>query len=294
MIWLLAASIIWGLSFGLIKGMTAGLDPLVLGFLRSVVAGIVFLPFAGTWRYKASIPAVWRRRSVLIAFWAGVVQLGLMYPPYLSSFQYLKAHEVALYTMTTPLLVGAMTVGRSESSRVKLLLACVLAVIGGAVCAWKSADLSASLKGILLVQLANAMFAAGSLIWQKLCDKDQTIKERAALMVPYFAGASAASGLAALFLSGTHQPPTHQQWLVILWLGAVASGAGFYLWNTGVERVSTAKLAVANNLKLPMAVLISLTVFSESANLVTLIPGLMIIMLALLVADGRLQAKSRH
>lgn len=70
----------------------------------------------------------------------------------------------------------------------------------------------------------------------------------------------------------------------MIWLGVVASGLGFLIWNLGALRVSTSTLAVANNLKLPIAIIISLVIFGESANLGLLAAGLAILLLALRLA----------
>ena len=42
---------------------------------------------------------------------------------------------------------------------------------------------------------------------------------------------------------------------VLLYLGLVPTAVGFWLWNKGAARTSAARLAVANNLKVPLAVL---------------------------------------
>ena len=76
------------------------------------------------------------------------------------------------------------------------------------------------------------------------------------------------------------------------WLGLVASGMGFFIWNQGALRVSETSLAVANNLKLPIAIMISLTIFAERADPIQLLSGLAVIMLALRIASGSQQTRS--
>lgn len=50
-----------------------------------------------------------------------------------------------------------------------------------------------------------------------------------------------------------------------LYPGVVASGGGFYLWNTGAVEVKPGVLAVMNNLKSPLAVVMSVIFLSAWA-----------------------------
>jgi hypothetical protein len=53
-------------------------------------------------------------------------------------------------------------------------------------------------------------------------------------------------------------------------------------------------LAVFNNLKIPVAILISVTVFNEEADPGSLIPGLFILLLALGWAEAANRRSPRH
>ena len=56
---------------------------------------------------------------------------------------------------------------------------------------------------------------------------------------------------------------TTNQWACILYLGIVASGIGFYLWNKGAALCNAGTLAAFNNALIPVAVLSSLFIFGE-------------------------------
>ena len=82
---------------------------------------------------------------------------------------------------------------------------------------------------------------------------------------------------------------------MIIYLGLLPTAAGFYLWNKGAARTDTGILAVSNNLKIPLAVLVSWLVFSESADYARVLLGLAIITAALWLAGaGDRQRNSRH
>ena len=60
-----------------------------------------------------------------------------------------------------------------------------------------------------------------------------------------------------------------EQWQSVVYLGVVASGLGFFLWNKGATKVNAGTLAAFNNAVVPLAVLCSLFVFGEIESLGT-------------------------
>jgi len=77
-----------------------------------------------------------------------------------------------------------------------------------------------------------------------------------------------------------------KQILTLIYLGAIASGLSFFLWNIGGRRVNAGTLAIFNDLKIPLAVVVSLLVFGEQANLLRLVIGGIIIIGALILNEA--------
>jgi drug/metabolite transporter (DMT)-like permease len=77
---------------------------------------------------------------------------------------------------------------------------------------------------------------------------------------------------------------TEDQAMVLLYLGIIASGLCFYLWNSGSKQVSPATLAVMNNGYIPIAVIASIVLFSEDVDLLRLIIGGSLILLSVIVS----------
>jgi drug/metabolite transporter (DMT)-like permease len=75
--------------------------------------------------------------------------------------------------------------------------------------------------------------------------------------------------------------------VVLLYLGALASGVGFFLWNIGVTKTGTGTLAVMNNAKIPLAVGCSLLFFGEHADLPRLAISLVLLTTAVWFAEKR-------
>lgn len=297
MIWLIMASIIWGFSFGVIKGLSINLDPFLLNFYRVGIASLFFTPW-----FLKKIPAIHVRTSevlqtpsdhsihitkILQAFICGAIQIGLMYGPYTLSFRYLKAHEVALFTMTTPLIMSGILVGfqlimmgsRSWNQVTRVATASFLATCGGIIVAQGELSSEKLVIGAGLVQLSNLFFAIGSILWTRWFADYQ--KHLFMMMTPFFLGALFSCLIQIMFFATSMSLPSLNQWLALFWLGGISSGVGFYFWNQGATRVNEATLSVANNIKLPIAVLISIFIFGEEGNAPTLALGIILIMLSL-------------
>ncbi len=273
MFYLLIASVIWSFSFGLIGNQLAGLPPAWLAALRLAVAAVVFLPFAR--RVPLKIGAA--------LFGIGMVQFGFMSLAYMSSFRYLKSHEVALFTVMTPVYVAVINDLFSRKFQGANLLAAVLAVSGAVVILWKGVASEAPLIGFLLVEASNICFALGQLAYRELLSR--TVHPLADCHVFFWLYLG---GLAALTPLGLHDAITQSPHLsshqlsALLYLGTMVSGLSYFLWNTGARRVPAGVLAVMNNLKIPLGVAVSLLIFHESVNLTCLIAGLVLILAALI------------
>jgi len=278
MLLLTLVSLLWAFSFGLTKGLTAGLDGTFVASARLFLALLVFLPFL---RLKGLT-----RRTALTLAGIGAVQFGVMYLAYNASFAYLPAYQVALFTITTPILVTLLADAVDRTFRPRALLAALLAVVGVGVVVFQSAAMGGTLRGFLLVQLSNVAFAIGQLAYKRLRARQPTLRDRdifALLCAGAFVTALVVMFLQPHFsvtLTGTHL-------LTLLYLGAIASGLGFFLWNKGATQVNAGTLAVMNNAKVPLAVACSLLFFGESANLPRLLLSLALLSAAVWLAEKR-------
>lgn len=275
MLYLLAVSVLWGFSFGLIKAEFSGLSGATLAAMRLLIALPCFLPF---------LKARFRRPDALGAELAaiGAVQFGLMYVALFSAFRWLSGYEVALLTIFTPLYVVLAHGILSRRWPPGWFWGTALLAVIGALWIFQPGSLPGKWPGILLMQAANICFATGQIAWRRLRARQADMRDRDGYALLYLGGFLAALPF-ALFQKPVAELATlgSSQWLALLYLGAVASGLGFFLWNAGAARVNPASLAVFNNLKIPVAILISLTLFREEADLRSLIPGLLILLIAL-------------
>lgn len=274
MIYLLAVSLLWAFSFGLTKGLTAGLDGTWVAAARLGLALLVFLPFLRPRGINA------RLAGALAAI--GAVQFGVMYLAYNASFATLPAYQVALFTLTTPILVTLFADAVDRTLRWRALAAALLAVIGTGIVVFQSTAMSDALRGILWVQLANAAFAVGQVAYQRVRARRPELRDRDIFALLY-AGAFALT----LGVACTRDLPatlTAKNISTLIYLGTIASGLGFFLWNVGATKVNAGTLAVMNNAKVPLAIVCSLLFFGESANLPRVLASLAVLGTALWLA----------
>jgi drug/metabolite transporter (DMT)-like permease len=282
---LLIVSLVWGFSFGLIKGLR-GLDPTAVAAVRLAISLVVFLPLLRTRGIGAG------RAARLAAL--GAVQFGAMYIVYLSAFATLQSYQVALFTITTPLFVALLDAALSGQWRVRYAAAAALSVAGAAVILWNSPGQSGLLRGFVLVQISNLCFAAGQIGWRIERSRMTAGTGDSSLIALPLAGGLVLT-LAAT-ATGSHWStftPSASQWVTLAYLGSIASGVGFYLWNLGATRVNAGVLAAFNNAKIPLAIACSLAFFGEHADVVRLVGGGSLMALGVwAAAPGRVPAVS--
>ena len=274
MIHLVIVSIVWAFSFGLIGNQLGGLPPAWLAWIRLALSAAVFLPFVRRMPWK----------SALALFATGAVQFGFMYLAYMSSFRYLKSHEVALFTVMTPIFVALLSDLFGQRFRPLNFIAASLAVGGAACIKWAEMESAAPWIGFLLVQISNLCFAAGQLAYRAVMRRlPAPLPDHRVFFWLHFGGFAVLTPLALpLALAEVPPAPTQAQLAILVYLGVVASGLCFFLWNRGARFVSAGALAVMNNLKIPLGVLVSLLLFRESAGIPSLLAGSLLIAAALL------------
>jgi len=277
MIYLLIVSLIWAFSFGLIKGQLTGLDANFVAAARLVVSLAAFLPFL---RIK-QVPSRLRWRFLVI----GAVQFGLMYVAYTYAFQYLQAYEVALFTIFTPLYVTLINDAYQKRFHAISLAATVLAIAGTAVVKQGNLFDPQLLTGFLVVQVSNLAFAFGQVDYKETLKGHPELRDTRIFGLLYLGGALAAGVPALITTPWQSLVLTAQQVLTLVYLGAVASGLGFFLWNVGARKVNGGTLAVFNDLKIPLAVAVSLIFFGEKASLPHLLIGGTVVVAALLLNE---------
>ncbi len=277
---LLLVTLIWGFSFGIIGKALKDIDPLFVGTVRLLAAAVCFIPFLKL----RGIPG----RQIFELGALGALQFGLMYICYLSAFQYLEAWQVALFSVLTPLWVATIDAAIRHRFAWRFFAAAGLSVLGAAIIRIAEGDQGQFFTGFLLMQLSNLAFAGGQIWFREWKFRNPGITEKEVFGLLYL-GALVLIIATGLIL-GSYAPlpqVSPGQWTVLLYLGIVASGVGFFLWNYGASRVSAGFLAASNNLVVPLGVLVAILLNKSEPNWGTLSAGSALIVGGLIVGCKR-------
>lgn len=272
-IYLLIVSIFWGFSFSLIKSNLTAIDPILVACARLLLSLLVFLPFLRLRSLKRSL--------VIRLIVTGMFQYGIMYMAYIYSFRFLRAYEVALFTIFTPLYVTLIHDSLQKKFSYLNLFTALLAVAGTAIVEYQDIFQGEILLGFIIVQISNLGFAFGQIYYKESLKEYPEVKDHQIFGLLYL-GAFGITAISAVFFSDLSTIKISQEQLsTLIYLGVVASGICFFIWNYGARRVNTGALAIFNNLKVPLAVVISLVIFHESTNVLNLLAGGSIVVLGL-------------
>jgi len=261
---LIFVTILWAFSFSLIGEFLAGkVDSYLAVFVRVTLASLVFLPFT---KFRGVSP-----KLALGIMGIGAVQIGLMYLCYYNSFLYLSVPEVALFTIFTPFYVTLIYDAFSFKFRPLYLFSVGVAVFGALIIKYGAIN-EGAIKGFLLVQGA----------YKALLERFDVDQKK---VFGYFHFGAFFVAVIALITLGN--PAKFQvdltQALVLLWLGVVASGLGYFMWNKGACEVDSGVLAIMNNALIPAAIIVNLLFWQKDANLTRLILGAAIMYISLLI-----------
>ncbi|MBH0055821.1 DMT family transporter [Pseudoalteromonas sp. SWXJZ94C] len=272
--YLFAVTLLWAFSFSLIGVYLAGqVDAWFSVLIRIALATLVFLPFL---KFKQT-PKPLALKLMLI----GAIQLGVMYSFYYHSFLFLSVPEVLLFTVMTPIYITLLNDALEKKFNPRFFIVALIAVFGAVAIRYE--DLNNNfLIGLLLVQAANICFATGQVTYKRLM-VNNTLDDKA-IFGWFFIGALIVAIVCyVLFGDASKLPSTSTQWGVLIYLGIIASGLGYFAWNKGATLVNVGALAVMNNLLIPAGIIINVLIWNRDADIVRLSIGASIMLGALLV-----------
>jgi len=275
LLWLV--TLIWAFSFSLIGEFLSGrVDPYLAVSSRMLLALVLFLP----WLLKSTSS---KTQAIALAA-IGAIQLGLMYLLLYHSFLYLSVAEVLLFTILTPVYISVLDYfWRYKKLHLRWLGPALLAILGALVIRYQ--NLSTDFWwGLLLIQAANLCFAFGQVAYRQL-DLGSVATQRYNFGW-FFVGATLISLLAtALFADWNKIPATTLDYGILIWLGLVASGLGYWLWNAGARQVNANQLAVMNNVLIPAGLVVNFVFWQQNVNWWTLSAGSVLILASLVWAS---------
>jgi drug/metabolite transporter (DMT)-like permease len=215
----------------------------------------------------------------------GLVQFGLMYVFYLAAFKSLQAYEVALFTIFTPVFVTLIEDAFNRRFNMIHLVVALITIAGTWIIKGEAFQSREILIGFLLVQASNLCYAFGQIYYRRVMNTHPDLKDRQVFGYLYLGGLAVTALFTLILTPLSTLTLTSRQVLTLFYLGAIASGLSFFMWNIGARRVNAGTLAVFNDLKIPLAVAVSLLVFGEQTDLPRLLIGGAVILTALIVNE---------
>lgn len=272
---LIITTILWAFSFSLIGEYLAGsVDSYFSVLMRVGLAAMVFLPFLRTRGQTV--------KTILLYMLVGAMQLGIMYLFSFRAYVYLSVSEFLLFTVLTPLYITLIYDLLSKRRlRWGYALSALLAVVGAAIIRYDKVS-DHFWTGLMFVQLANISFAIGMVGYKRLMETRPMPQHNT---FAWFYMGAAIVAVAAWFMLGNPQklPTTSVQWGVLVWLGVVASGLGYFMWNYGATQVDAGTLGIMNNVHVPAGLLVNLAIWQEQPHWPSFIIGGTVILASLWV-----------
>ncbi len=284
MAYLSAVTLLWAFSFSLIGVYLAGqVDSWFSVLMRVALASAVFLPFLKFRGVSKSLIA-----KLMIV---GGLQLGLMYCFYYQSFLLLTVPEVLLFTVFTPIYVTLIYDLLKKRFSAWYLVTAVIAVLGAAVIKFASINQN-FLIGFLVVQGANICFAIGQVGYKYIMENERVDLPQHSIFGYFYLGALCVALVAFALLGNIEKlPTTSTQWGILIYLGVIASGLGYFAWNKGATTVNAGALAVMNNALVPAGLIVNIVIWNRDVDMIRLIAGGAIIILSLWINETWVKKK---
>ncbi|MGD8118605.1 MULTISPECIES: carboxylate/amino acid/amine transporter [unclassified Vibrio] len=282
--YLSAVTLLWAFSFSLIGVYLAGqVDSWFSVLMRVALASLVFLPFL---RFRGVDKGLIVRLMVIGGF-----QLGLMYCFYYQSFLLLSVPEVLLFTVFTPIYVTIIYDLLKRRFSPWYLVTAVIAVAGAAFIKFAGVNEN-FVVGFLVVQGANICFAIGQVGYKYLMEKYQVELPQHTIFGYFYLGALCVATVAFALMGNIEKmPTTNTQWGVLIYLGLIASGLGYFAWNKGATMVNAGALAIMNNALVPAGLIVNIVIWNREVDVTQLTIGGAIILLSLWVNETWVKRK---
>ena len=272
MIYLILVSILWSFSFGIIKYGLSGIDSSFISLMRNLIAFLFFASLS-LYNFKKFIFDI---KLILI----GAIQFGLMYVLYIQSYQYLPAYLIATFTITTPIFIGIFSqLLQNKSFSLNGIFSILLVVLGSLMMRFNIVNPLDYWLGFFLIQCANICFAIGQIMFKKWYSKNTSVDIIYNFSQMFF-GALLITSMFSIINSTNIGMLNTYNLFALLFLGLFSTGFGFLAWNLGSLQVSNERLAVMNNVVIPIAIFNSFLIFGEAINPMLFVPGLVLFYLA--------------
>jgi drug/metabolite transporter (DMT)-like permease len=274
---------IWGSTFVVTKDVMAEFPPLVLAFFRVAIGAVLLLPLALIRHRRAAADAQPLPWGTLFAM--GFIGVALYYFLFNLAMVYISASQGALVQSSIPAMTALIAVVwlREHASR-KRIAGIVLSVVGVIIIFMGAEDsgATASAGSISGKWLGNLLMFGSVIAWGIYTSLAKRVAAFDPLVVTGYVIAIGAALLlpGALYeLSGRELPRiTAVGALQILYLGGMASGIAFLIYNRALEGMDASQAGVFANLIPVVGVLSGVVFLGEPLPLRAILGGVVVML----------------
>ena len=274
---LLLTMVVWGSTFVVTKELIRFWPPFTLAFVRVAIGSLVLLPLALT-RHRRDVRLPWP--TILFM---GLIGVALYYITFNIAMLYTSASQGALVQSCIPAMTALVAVvwlrERASSLRwvgIALSVIGVMIVFSGNVSSDDTAGgSSAALFGNLLMFASVVCWALYTSLAKRVADFDSIVitvcvTGSGALMLLPLAGYEVATdGL---------QPLPLMSWVGVLYLGGVASGLAYSLYNASLRHLDASEVGVYTNLIPVVGVLTGVIMLGEPLSMRAIVGGAVVML----------------
>lgn len=272
---MIAVMLVWGSTFVVTKQAITEIPPLTLSFIRVSIGALVLLPFA-IYRHRRSArtkPLPWRAIAVL-----SCIGVAIYYLTFNLALSYTSASQGALVQSSIPAitaLIAVVLLGERASLMrmmgVALSIAGVLIVFSGTA----TNGATSSLSGNILMFISVIAWGIYTSLAKKVADYDSVVMTACIIA----GGALLLLPFAVVELNGVRLPAISSgAWSGVLYLGALASGAAYLVYNYSLRHMDAGQAGVFANLIPIVGVLSGIVVLHEPLSMRAVAGGIVVML----------------
>lgn len=278
--------VVWGSSYAVTKIIVYEVTPLTLAFYRCTIGSLTLLSIL-YFRNRGQLPAI-----LAGVPWGTVILLGffgvtVFYTFFNISVKMTSASVGALLQGFIPVSIAILAaVFLKERLSLKQVAGVILSVTGVILIGFLSPndnDVSNSLLGNGLMIVAVIGWGIYTILAKRVADRDPLLITSLSTL----AGAILLLPGAIYENKGAAWPPISlSAWLVVLFLGAVASGICYLLYNKSLQLLSASQVGNLINLDPLVGFIIALLFLHESVNALQ-IGGAVLVVVGVVLSSGK-------
>lgn len=267
---LLIVVAVWSSTFVATKMLFDQIGPLGIALLRFVIASAILIPLAD---WKSVSPLPWGRFALL-----GFTGVTLYFVGQNVGLVYTSATAASLIVACVPATIAiAARVFLGERLNLSRIVGIVASILGVVLIVFDGKAEPAAPSPLL----GNLLVVGGILAWTAYTMIGKDLER-----LPFQVTSAASVGFGALFtapLAGwefaTQGLPqlTPLGWLGVLYLGAGASAAAYFLWNYALRQMDASEAAVYLNLVPVLGVALAALTLGESVTTLAVVGGALIV-----------------